>query len=178
MRILAPDKFTPMPWANGRGVSREIARAEDGSGPIWRLALADVPEGGPFSAFPGLTRILTVVSGAGLVLRGQDGVIEATSLHPVRFAGDPPVSAELIAGPVTAFNLIFDAARVTARVSVLRGPFEVEGRSPGHTLAFLKLSGRAAAAGAPVPDGAVALGLGALSLAEGARGILVRLSPG
>jgi len=185
MEILTPDRFTTMPWKNGGGLTHEIALDAADGALRWRLSVAEVAADGPFSVFPGLTRVLTVIAGAGLVLRTPEGVIEARPLHPVRFAGDLPVHCTRIAGDVRDFNLIFDARRLSASVTVLAGPAEIEGRTPGQTLAFLCLRGRAVAgaqAGAQaeaqaVPEGAVALGSGPLALQEGARGILVRLLP-
>jgi hypothetical protein len=177
MRILTSDTFTTMPWKNGGGVTHEIARAEEAGRLIWRLSVAEVAADGPFSAFLGLMRVLTVLSGAGLVLRTPEGVIEAAPLRPVRFPGDLPVTAERVAGAVRDFNVIFDPARVAAQVSVLCGPIEIEGRTPGHRLALLALGGRISAGNTAVPAGALALDATSICLAEGARGLLVRFSP-
>lgn len=38
--------LTPQPWANGRGTTVELLRPDDGS---WRLSVADLDHGGPFS---------------------------------------------------------------------------------------------------------------------------------
>ena len=64
------------PWKNGGGVTREVAAhpADSGlDGFHWRVSLADVAQGGPFSVFPGVDRVITVVRGAGMVLT-VDGV--------------------------------------------------------------------------------------------------------
>ncbi|MCX7890512.1 MAG: HutD family protein [Rhodobacteraceae bacterium] len=175
MRIHLPEDFVTMPWRNGGGLTHEIARQGSADSFVWRLSVADVTADGPFSAFPGLTRVLTVIAGAGLVLRTPGGVIEARPLSPVRFPGDLAVHCRRIAGDVRDFNVIFDARAVAAAVTVPAGPFEVEGRTPGQTLAFLALRGRVLAGGMAVPAGAVATGTGPLVLAEGARGVLVRL---
>ena len=36
------------PWANGRGQTVELARADDAQGMVWRLSVAAVVEDGPF----------------------------------------------------------------------------------------------------------------------------------
>lgn len=119
MKIFMLDDLPAQPWKNGGGVTREIARLSDDKGMLWRLSLADVDRDGPFSHFPGATRILTVVEGAGLRLRHDSGVIEATLGRPVRFSGDLAIDCDLVSGSVRDFNLIFDPARVAADVARL-----------------------------------------------------------
>ena len=68
MRLVRRADLTPRPWKNGGGVTREIAAhpPEAGlDGFDWRLSMADVASDGPFSAFPGIDRTLTVIEGAG-----------------------------------------------------------------------------------------------------------------
>jgi uncharacterized protein len=175
MQVLTPDSFTPMPWKNGGGVTHEIAKVERDRRLVWRLSIATVASDGPFSAFPGCTRILTVLSGAGLVLRSPDGVIVAEPLRPVRFSGDLQVTGERISADVRDLNVIFDASVVAAKVTRAIGPEELA-TDPGEQLAFLTLSGRVLVGDASVPHGAVALGSGTVELAPGASGLLVRLT--
>jgi environmental stress-induced protein Ves len=118
MKLIRIDDIVAEPWKNKAGVTRELARREDANGLIWRMSVADVDRDGPFSVFPGLTRILTVIEGAGLRLHMPDGVIEALPALPVRFDGGVRVDCDLVDGPVRDFNLIFDAAR--AEIDVLR----------------------------------------------------------
>ncbi len=108
MRVIHPDGFVTMLWKNGGGITREIARVSEDDRILWRLSMAEVASDGPFSAFPGLTRILTVIRGAGLVLRTPLGVMTAEPMQPVRFSGDLPVDCTRIAGDVTDLNVIFD----------------------------------------------------------------------
>jgi len=152
MRIIAPDAFLTQPWQNGGGVTHEVARAAPGA-PFWRLSIAEVAADGPFSAFPGMTRILTVIEGAGMVLETPGGRLAAQPMQPVRFAGDLPVTGRLLAGPVRDLNLIFDARGWQGAVASLAaaGPPVAEG---GVTM-LLDLAGRI------LPAGAVAM------LAEG-----------
>ena len=65
------------PWKNGGGITRNIAKEQDKTGTLWRLSMADVDGDGAFSIFPGLTRILTVIQGDGMVLHGPDGDLQA-----------------------------------------------------------------------------------------------------
>lgn len=93
MRIIRHAALTPAPWRNGGGITHEIASVSDDCGLLWRLSLAEIDRNGPFSAFPGLHRILTVVAGGGLVLDLPDGPRRATRLCPVAFDGAVPVAA-------------------------------------------------------------------------------------
>jgi environmental stress-induced protein Ves len=78
--------------------------------------VADVSAAGPFSSFPGATRVLVVIDGSGLRLKHAGGLIEARPGAPVRFSGDTQIDCELVGERVRDFNLIYDPARVIADV--------------------------------------------------------------
>lgn len=120
MRRIPRSGFHTARWKNGGGLTHEIARLEDGGALIWRISLAEVAANGPFSAFPGLTRVLTVIDGGGLDLESPEEVLSALPLMPVRFSGDTPIAARLRGGSCRDVNVIFDPGRVAARVAVLR----------------------------------------------------------
>ena len=64
MRLLARREYTCQPWRNGGGETAEIAvRPGAGSDFLWRLSLATITRSGPFSTFPGVSRIFTLVEG-------------------------------------------------------------------------------------------------------------------
>ena len=89
-----------MPWKNGGGTTHEIARVPPAGEFEWRLSLAHIERGGPFSNFSGYRRALTLVSGAGCVLHGV-GAVPARLNVPgmtVHFAGEAAVSCELMGG--------------------------------------------------------------------------------
>ena len=69
-RLLRAADYPVMPWKNGAGSTREILRdAGDGlEGFGWRLSIADVGAPGPFSAFSGYQRVITVLEGEGMRL--------------------------------------------------------------------------------------------------------------
>ena len=154
MRLIAPDQFLTQPWKNGGGVTHEIARAEEDGALLWRLSIAEVATDGPFSTFPGLTRILTVIEGAGLHLHTPDSRLDALPLKPVRFSGDMPIDSRLIDGPVRDFNLIWDATRRAATVRFVSGAPPVCPRVPGRDYALLVLGPPGSPA---LPQGSVAL---------------------
>ncbi|MEQ5872784.1 HutD family protein [Sagittula sp. NFXS13] len=112
------------PWRNGGGITREVARAEDDGGLLWRLSIADVGSEGPFSDFAGLTRVLTVIRGGPMMLDTPSETLVAALHAPLTFDGGLPVSARLPNGPLRDLNLMYESGRVHAEVSVLEGPFE------------------------------------------------------
>ena len=60
----------------------------------WRLSRADVDQDGAFLEFAGLTRILTVVSGGGMVLKHAGGMLDADLWQPVQFDGSLKISSQ------------------------------------------------------------------------------------
>ena len=173
--ILHPDNLPAVRWKNGGGITREVARAADDLGLIWRISLADVDADGPFSRFDGLTRILTVIAGTGIDLVSPDGVIAARPGVPVRFSGDLAVIGRLIQGPIRDLNLIFDVARVNAEVQVLVGPQAITA-GPGQT-GCLVLNGLVWVDKMLLPDGAIAFGpSGQIDLDPGATAVLLTIS--
>ena len=172
--ILNPDEFQTNPWKNGGGVTHEIARHAVGEGWQWRISIAEVGGDGPFSLFPGMTRILTVIDGAGIDLLSAGGVLEARLHQPVPFSGDLDVTARLVGGPVRNLNLIYDANAVEPAVEMIFGPATVN-REAG-TVGFLCLSGAVIVSGDGLPTGAFAFGTGIdIALAADAAGLLIFL---
>jgi environmental stress-induced protein Ves len=119
MRHLTPASYIRMPWANGRGTTIEIARADGPGGMLWRLSMAQVTEDGPFSIFPGVERNLTVISGPGFDLRGALS-LRADPLVPVAFPGDVPLGAEGVAAPCEDVNVMTARALPRPEVTVER----------------------------------------------------------
>ena len=97
-----------MPWANGRGSTKEIVTSPIGDPWVWRLSLADVDEDGPFSLLPGIDRSLVVASGKGMRLEfdGSGATVVVRTFESVSFAGDLPTRAALLDGPVRDLNLM------------------------------------------------------------------------
>ncbi|SDK99237.1 hypothetical protein SAMN05216189_106210 [Pseudomonas delhiensis] len=122
-RLLRAADYPVMPWKNGAGSTREILRdAGDGlEGFGWRLSIADVGAPGPFSAFAGYQRVITVLEGQGMRLT-VDGVPsrELRALDAFAFDGASAVDCELLGGAIRDFNLIYSPARYRARLQWLR----------------------------------------------------------
>ena len=82
------EALTATPWKNGGGVTREIVCQPPGAGMDafdWRVSIAHIASDGPFSAFAGVDRIITLLEGAGVRLHSTDGASDliARVLGPV-----------------------------------------------------------------------------------------------
>ncbi|MGB8817526.1 MAG: HutD family protein [Rhizobiaceae bacterium] len=119
MKIIRFADLAAVPWKNGGGVTREIARLDIDGAMCWRLSIADVASEGPFSKFAGMQRILTVIEGASMQLERDDGgTLIADILVPVRFTGDEAVNGLLPHGPCRDFNVIWNPFVVAATVQI------------------------------------------------------------
>lgn len=163
-----------MPWANGGGTTRQIAidppAGSLATGFRWRVSTARVASDGPFSQFPGIDRSLWLLRGAGMRLDvdGREVRLDRP-LQRFGFAGEVPVVARLLDGPVVDLNVMVarDQVRADAAVRAFgRGAaIDVRGGAPG--LLWL-LDGRVA-----TPGGAVASGGDAFRL-DGAQPLTLR----
>lgn len=124
MRIYRQTDLVETVWKNGGGITRNIAAEMAGDATIWRLSMADVSTDGPFSSFPGLTRILTVIHGGGMILHADSGDLLAAYAKPVTFDGATAIVAELTEGPLRDFNLMFDPRRCDGEAHVKHGPLQ------------------------------------------------------
>jgi len=129
--LSAPQRFdlrviVPQPWKNGAGLTREIAFAGVSAAAFdWRVSVAEVDRAAPFSAFVGIDRSITLLSGAGMRLRSHDGAIDhalTTTLAPFQFPGDVALAATLVGGACTDFNVMTRRGEWRSDVQVHRGP--------------------------------------------------------
>ncbi|GHG11293.1 HutD family protein [Streptomyces filamentosus] len=128
-RLFRAQDRTATSWRNGGGVTREVAAGPAGAGLddfAWRVSLADVAAGGPFSSFPGVDRVITVVEGPGMELT-VDGTPHtvAEPYAPFPFSGDAVTECRLLGGPLVDFNVMTRRATTTARVRTEREAFSV-----------------------------------------------------
>lgn len=131
VRVLRAGERTASAWKNGGGVTREVAAFPEGAdlaGFHWRVSLADVARGGPFSVFAGIDRVITVVRGGGMVLTvdGTDHVVDEP-YRPFAFSGDADTDCRLLEGALVDFNVMTRRGTVTARVDIVRGTTRLEG---------------------------------------------------
>ncbi|MGW2561582.1 HutD/Ves family protein [Streptomyces sp. NPDC001514] len=146
VRILRAADSRAVAWKNGGGVTREIAASPEGAGMsdfVWRVSLAEVAADGPFSAFPGADRTLTLAEGAGMDLdvAGVRRVVDAR-YAPQQFPGDVPTDCRLLDGPVVNFNVMYRRDRTRADTAVVRGALTLTA-APDETLLLVALQGEA-----------------------------------
>jgi uncharacterized protein len=108
------------PWRNGGGITREIAAWPPGAtlGDFdWRVSMAEVRDAGPFSRFPGVDRVLTVVRGTlALSIEGRPPVMLTAEALPFGFAGDDACIGAPVGGPVLDLNVMARRERFSAHV--------------------------------------------------------------
>ncbi|TGB07597.1 HutD family protein [Streptomyces sp. MZ04] len=126
--VLRWSEYRSMPWKNGGGTTREVASgsvrapldsAEPADGFDWRVSVADVDAGGPFSAFPGIDRVITLVEGEGMVLTVDGTKQPVAPLSPFAFSGDAVTDCLLEAGAVRDMNVMTRRGRATAEVRMV-----------------------------------------------------------
>lgn len=129
------------PWRNGGGETREIISVPAGSADFdWRASIATIAQDGPFSAFPGIDRSITLLSGEGVHLLGAPDTDHSLSRagEPFAFRGEQAVSARLLGGVTTDLNIMTRRSVCRARVIAARGTLCV---SPGQGGVIYVLSG-------------------------------------
>ena len=165
MRIVRRAELTGQPWRNGGGVTWQIAASPEGADVAafdWRLSMAEVAADGPFSAFPGIDRTLTLIEGAGLTLDFGGAVVRlAPGDAPLSFPGEAPVTGRLIAGPVIDLNVMTRRGVMSHHVVPLAAAEAV----PAGTVALVALSPQ------PGPAGGAGLVPGDTLLADPAGGL-------
>ena len=99
--------------------------------------MAQVASDGPFSDFFGIDRTLAVIKGSGLVLMIGDNApitVEPGS-DPIRFPGDIPTSARLVAGEIADLNVMTRRGRFSHRLLRVREPTSCD--FGGHDVAVV-----------------------------------------
>lgn len=123
MKPISFDDLIATPWKNGGGVTRELACYPAGAGLddfLWRISIAEVNRSGPFSVFPGIDRVITLLEGDGMQLNFTDGEQHAltTPLLPFRFRGERNVNAQLAGAASQDFNLMLRRDAVDGSLQV------------------------------------------------------------
>jgi environmental stress-induced protein Ves len=130
-----------MPWKNGGGVTREIVCQPIGAGMgdfDWRVSIAQIASDGPFSIFPGVDRIITLLNGRGVHLQSQDGQVDHllnVPLAPFVFTGEDSIHARLLTGNCHDFNVMTRRAVCSASLKVIRSACDVPAASHGLLMA-------------------------------------------
>lgn len=141
MRILRAENYRRMRWKNGGGETAEIAVFPDGAGLDdfgWRVSMATVETGGPFSVFADVDRTLSILEGEGMMLdiAGRGPVTLTGSSAPYSFPADAATSAELIGGRITDLNVMTRRGlhRHTVSATEINGSAEIEPRGAASLL--------------------------------------------
>jgi environmental stress-induced protein Ves len=98
-----------MPWRNGGGVTTEVATFPQDAGMdfAWRVSIADVRDAGPFSDFPGVDRILSVLDGTlSLAVADMPEQRLDAAAPPLAFPADVPAWGAPIDGEVRDLNVM------------------------------------------------------------------------
>lgn len=138
--LITREQFKVMPWKNGAGVTAEIDIQPKGSDFSkedfeWRLSSARIEEENDFSEFSGYSRVLTVLSGEGLSLNGQ----ELGPFEVFEFQGEDAIVCEPLAGPVEDLGVIFKRAKYRCTMQLVNAtdPMELELEAGTHFLLSL-----------------------------------------
>jgi environmental stress-induced protein Ves len=124
MRILRASERMAVPWKNGGGTTSEVAVYPDSAGFDdfgWRISIADIARGGPFSLFSGIDRTLTMLKGqVTLSIEGRSAITLTPESEPLDFPGDVTIGAELISGAARDLNVMTRRGAFAARTSRMR----------------------------------------------------------
>jgi environmental stress-induced protein Ves len=138
----------------------------------WRVSLATVAAGGPFSTFRGVDRLMLVLDGRlELEMAGASPVALDGASPTFAFPGDAPVSALAPAAPVTDVNVMVRRGRFTAILERRRITGTAAVVSQDVTLILARAGGVELA----LPAHADELGPEDAARIEAARGALIRL---
>jgi hypothetical protein len=162
-------------WKNGGGTTRQIAifpEDADLTNFAWRVSLATVAAGGPFSTFSGVDRLMLVLAGRlELEMAGASPLTVETGAPALAFPGDAPVTAVPPASPVADVNVMVRRGLFTAGLE--RRAILGTGAVVGQDVSFVL----APAGGVEVALGTEHYVLGAedATRLDHARGALMRL---
>lgn len=129
------------PWKNGGGSTREIVCRPQGAGMDgfdWRVSIATIAQPGPFSAFPGVDRLIMLLDGDGVHLHSSSGInhrLDQTHA-PFAFAGDVALDCTLLGGPSTDFNVMTRRGHLRANLHVLGAATDIPVAPRGMLLAL------------------------------------------
>ncbi|WP_337878549.1 HutD family protein [Rheinheimera sp.] len=127
IQLIKPEHWLTQAWQNGGGITHQLLRQDDEQGLLWRMSIAEVASDGPFSAFPGIDRIILLLQGKGVRLQLPADTVElATPYTAFEFAGETAVQCYLTDGAVLDFNLMSRRGAVRASLDVHQLPHCVD----------------------------------------------------
>lgn len=126
IKILTDKEAKLVLWKNGAGTTKELYRLadpDDNENFLLRISMATVTTSAPFSLFPGIDRILFLVSGKGmgLVFKSGKQILMDKLFEPIEFAGEEEVSCRLIQDECLDFNVMVQRHKGKAEVQICSG---------------------------------------------------------
>jgi len=107
-------------WRNGGGETREIISFPPGADRFgWRASIATLAQDGPFSAFPEIDRVITLLQGDPVLLTASDVQHLLTPQKPWAFAGELALTAQLQGNISEDFNIMTRRGEWQATVEVV-----------------------------------------------------------
>jgi environmental stress-induced protein Ves len=150
-RRLTNADYRWVPWKNGGGMTQDLlsvpcSREET----HWRVSIARIDRGGPFSSYPGIDRVLMPIDGDGVRLEHGEVAPARTAgrFEAVSFDGGWPTQCTLLGGPCRAFNLLLGRAHAAGSLTRRRLKGTAPFAAPGAILLLYCLVGQV---GAPTP---------------------------
>ena len=105
-------------WRNGGGETREIISYPPGAAEFgWRDSIATIDADGPFSPFPGVDRVITLLQGDSVLLRCEQAEQPLLPHQPWAFPGEWAIEAQ-VSGSCQDFNIMTRRDAWRAAVSV------------------------------------------------------------
>lgn len=157
MRIIRKADLVEGRWRNGMGVSWDIASDPPGTDAFgWRFAIARIDSDVPFSNYPDVDRIFTLIEGNGLDLafEGHPSLAVHRRFVPHPYPCDLPTFCRLRDGPCRALNLFTRRGAWRANTDVISSGAEIA--HPGPILVFA-LRGAADVNGQALAEGDAAI---------------------
>lgn len=127
VQVFSSAQLPATPWKNGGGTTQELVchpAGADLSSFSWRISIAQIASDGPFSTFPGIDRIITLLAGDGVQLSAKDGSLKHRldqPMAPFAFPGDVALDCALLGGPSHDFNVMARRGVVAVRVTCAIG---------------------------------------------------------
>lgn len=169
MRIIHRSDLREGRWRNGMGVSWDIA-SEPADAAVedfgWRFAIARIDDDVPFSRYPEVDRIFTLIEGSGLDLdlEGRGTLAVGKPFVPHAYPCDITTFCRLRNGACRALNLFVKRGVWTARAKVQSGASNISHAGPILLFALdgaITVDGKELATG----DAAVTAGEASISIA-------------
>lgn len=157
MNIIRKAELREGRWRNGMGVSWDIASDPPGTDDFgWRFAIARIDLDVPFSLYPQVDRIFTLIEGNGLDLdfEGLPSLAVHQRFVPHPYPCDVKTYCRLREGPCRALNLFMRRGLWRASADVLSKTAEIAHHGP---ILFFSLQGNSTVKGEMLEPGDAAI---------------------